>query len=321
MRASRLLSILLLLQLRVRVTAEALAEEFEVSVRTIYRDIDALSAAGVPVYGDRGPGGGFQLLDGYRTRLTGLATDEAEAMLMIGLPGPAAALGLGPASLRARQKLLAALPQAGSDGAGRIAERFHLDPADWYRCTEPATHLPALTRAVLDQRSLSMRYESWTSVRDWAAEPFGLVLKGSAWYLVARGAGKVRMFRVSNIQSLEIGSAGFERPPDFDLAKWWAEALDRFEAELRPMSVQLQLSPTGLRRLSESGAYAARAVDAAVKADATGWRTVTLPIESHDQASRLILGLGPEVKVLDDALRQAVHQMAMEIAGRMAISG
>src|SRR6185295_10620801 len=127
MRASRLLSILILLQVRLRLTAEALAEEFEVSVRTIYRDIDALSAAGIPVYGDRGPGGGFRLLDGYRTRLTGLAPDEAEAMMMIGLPGPAAALGLASAATRAKGKLLAALPASGGEDAGRMAQRFHLD--------------------------------------------------------------------------------------------------------------------------------------------------------------------------------------------------
>ena len=111
MRASRLLSILMLLQLRDRLTAEVLAAEFEVSVRTIYRDIDRLAEAGVPVYADRGPGGGFRLVDGYRTRLTGLAADEVEAMFMIGLPGPAAALGMGPAASNAGRKMLASNPE------------------------------------------------------------------------------------------------------------------------------------------------------------------------------------------------------------------
>jgi len=214
MGASRLLSILILLQLRVRLTAEALAEEYEVSVRTIYRDIDALSAAGIPVYGERGPGGGFQLLDGYRTRLTGLAAGEAEAMLMIGLPGPAAALGLGAATARARGKLLASLPAAGSAEAGRMAGRFHVDPVDWYRADEPVPHLPSIARAVLDQKCVSMTYESWTGVRDWTIEPLGLVLKGGAWYVVARGAGKPRIFRVSNILTHRVEEGGFERPAD-----------------------------------------------------------------------------------------------------------
>ena len=158
MRASRLLSILILLQLRQRLTAADLAAEFEVSERTIYRDIDALSAAGVPVYGDRGPGGGIQLLDGYRTRLTGLSANEAEAATMIGLPGPAAELGLGAATSAARNKLFAALPGGGGALADRMATRFHLDPVDWYRGHDALPHLPLIARAVLDQHRLSMRY-------------------------------------------------------------------------------------------------------------------------------------------------------------------
>ena len=157
MRASRLLSILILLQLRVRLTAEALAEEFEVSVRTIYRDIDSLSAAGIPVYGDRGPGGGFQLLDGYRTRLTGLAAGEAEAMMMIGLPG--AGRGARPRRRPRRGRGASCSPRcppAGGEEAGRMAARFHVDPVDWYRADEPVRHLPALARAVLDQRVVTM---------------------------------------------------------------------------------------------------------------------------------------------------------------------
>src|SRR5687768_4265913 len=127
MRASRLLSILLLLQTRGRMSAQALADEFEVSVRTIYRDIDDLSAAGVPVYAERGRAGGFQLLDGYRTRLTGMTQQEVEALMLSGLPGPAAELGLGQAMAAAQLKLIAALPNERREEAGRIAARFHLD--------------------------------------------------------------------------------------------------------------------------------------------------------------------------------------------------
>ena len=130
MRASRLLSMLILLQLRGRLTADVLAAEFEVSLRTIYRDIDHLSAAGIPVYADRGPGGGFRLLEGYRTKLTGLTAMEAEALALAGLPGPAADLGLGAALGAGRLKLLAAMPAGMREGAGRIGERFHLDPLE-----------------------------------------------------------------------------------------------------------------------------------------------------------------------------------------------
>jgi predicted DNA-binding transcriptional regulator YafY len=317
MRASRLLSILILLQLRVRLTADALAEEFEVSVRTIYRDIDALSAAGIPVYGDRGPGGGFRLLDGYRTRLTGLAGDEAEAMMMIGLPGPAAALGLGAAAARARGKLLAALPAGGSEEAGRIAARFHIDPVDWYRAEEPVRHLPAIARAVLDQRVLAMSYESWTGVRDWTVEPLGLVLKAGAWYLAARGHGKVRIFRVSNIHALSVDEAAFARPGDFDLPAYWKAELARFEEGLRPGKAGLRASPEGLKRVSGLGAYAAQAVNAASPPGAEGWSGLELPIETVGQAALLLLGIGPEIEVVAPAaLRERLRELAEQVLMR-----
>ena len=317
MRASRLLSILILLQLRVRLTAEALAREYEVSVRTIYRDIDALSAAGVPVYGDRGPGGGFQLLDGYRTRLTGLAADEAEAMLMIGLPGPAGALGLGPAAARARGKLLAALPAAGSAEAGRIGDRFHLDPVDWYRAAEPVAQLPALTRAVLDQRVVAMSYESWTGVRERVVEPLGLVLKAGAWYIVARGGRGIAIYKVAGISELVVTDTPFERPGDFDLPGCWAAELERFEARLRPGSATLSATRVGLDRIARLGAYAARAVAAAAAADAQGMARVELPIETIDQAALALLGIGPEIEVLAPAgLRARMRELAGEIAVR-----
>src|SRR5262245_58137330 len=185
----------MLLQLRIRLTALELAEECGVSVRTIYRDIQELSAAGIPIYADRGPGGGFQLLDGYRTRLTGLASHEAEAVFMIGMPDAAAALGLGPAAASAGRKARASLLPALSQGAGRLGARFHLDPSDWYRAAAPLPHLPALARAVLDQRVVEVRYNSWKGTRNWTLSPLGLVLKAGSWYLVARGKDAVRTFK------------------------------------------------------------------------------------------------------------------------------
>lgn len=319
MRASRLLSILILLQLRTRVTAEALAEEFEVSIRTIYRDIDELSAAGIPVYGDRGPGGGFALLDGYRTRLTGLTSEEAEAMVMIGLPAQAAALGLGAAAARAKGKLMASLTSAGGEDAGRMATRFHMDPVDWYRADEPARFLPAIARAVLDQRVVEMKYESWTGVRDWRIEPLGLVLKAGAWYVVGQGGGKARIFRVSNILEQTTLEDRFERPRDFDLADYWATELQRFETGLRPDGAQLLATREGLIRIGKLGAYALEAVRSAGAPDGNGWAALTLPIESVEQAALAILGLGAEVKVLEpSAVRDRLNELAREVAALSA---
>jgi predicted DNA-binding transcriptional regulator YafY len=308
MRASRLLSILILLQLRRRLTAEELAAEFEVSERTIYRDIDALSMAGVPVYGDRGPGGGFALLDGYQTRLTGLAADEAEAMPMIGLVGPAADLGLGDAASAARHKLFAALPQGRLQSAGRVAARVHFDPVDWYRAAEPLPHLPAIARAVLDQQRVAMRYESWQGVRNWEVEPLGLILKAGIWYLAACGAKKVRIFRLSNMAEVMVLAEGFVPPDAFDLAGWWAAEQARFEAELFSETARLRVSPLGRHRLAALSPRGAAAVRGCA---AEGWAIVEMAIENSDHGAREILGLGAEVEVLAPAsFRQKVRALA-----------
>jgi predicted DNA-binding transcriptional regulator YafY len=315
MRASRLLSILILLQSRARMTADALAREFEVSVRTIYRDIDALSAAGIPVYGDRGPGGGFQLLDGYRTKLTGLSASDAEAMVMVGLPGPAQALGLGDEAKRALGRMMASLSASGSAAAGRFAARFHVDPVDWYQTDERVRHLPAIARAVLDERKLAMRYESWKGLRDWEVAPLGLVLKGGAWYLVADAEGAPLTFRVSSVVELTVLDEGAVRPEGFDLPAWWSESLERFEEELRPDVATLRASREGLRRLAELGAYAREAVAAAGAADQEGWAEVTLPVERTQRAAQVLLGIGPEIEVIGPAdLRAQLRADALEIA-------
>lgn len=319
MRASRLLSILMLLQLRERLTAEALADEFEVSVRTIYRDIDKLAEAGVPVYADRGPGGGFRLVDGYRTRLTGLAADEAEALFMIGLPGPAAALGMGSAASNAGRKMLAALPHASGVTAGRMGARFHVDPVEWYRDDEPLPQLPAIARAVLDQATLAMTYDSWRGVRERVVEPLGLVLKSGAWYLVARSDGTARIYKVANIHQHEVRDTHFEPPADFDLAAWWSAETARFEAGLRPGVAELKATALGLKRLSQLGAYAQRAVRAADPADADGWSRLSLPIETIEHAALTLLGIGPELVVITpDALRVRLKELAAEVVGRCA---
>ena len=161
MRASRLVSILLLLQTRGRLTAPQLAAELEVSVRTIYRDVESLSEAGVPIYGDAGPAGGYQLLGGYRTRLTGLTGAEAEALQFAGMPAAAAELGLGTVLATAQLKLDAALPPELRERSARIAERFFLDAPGWYHDGDSSPHLDAIADAVWNQRRIEVRYRRW----------------------------------------------------------------------------------------------------------------------------------------------------------------
>jgi predicted DNA-binding transcriptional regulator YafY len=316
-RESRLLSILILLQLRVRLTADALAREFEVSVRTIYRDIDKLSAAGVPIYADRGPGGGFQLIAGYQTKLTGLAADEAEAVFLIGMPAAASALGVGTAATNAGRKLLASLTATSSEAATRLSGRFYLDPVDWYRETEPVTHLPALVRAVLDQRCLQMTYQSWTNTHQWEVEPLGLVMKAGVWYLVAHGRNKQRIFKVSNIVEQKVRETTFEPPVNFDLAAYWQEALVRFEIELRSGTATIRATATGFLRLSQLGAYGLQAVKSAEPPAADGWARCQFPIENIEQAALLFLGIGPEIEVLEPStLRARISEMAKALVRR-----
>lgn len=314
MRASRLLAILILLQNRGRLTAESLAAEFEVSERTIYRDIDALSAAGVPVYGDRGPGGGFALLDGYRTRLTGLAADEATALAFAGVPSAAQAIGFGSALRDAFGKLLLALPGEGREQAGKAAGTFLVDPADWYRGGAPSPHLPELARATLAQRQIEIRYASWQNVREHRLDPLGLVLKGGQWYLVGHGHKGLGTYRVEAIRHLQVLDHGFERPTGFVLADWWRKAQAAFEASLFSSRASLRVSPLGLERLA---ALSPRGAEAASQAQvgADGWFRTNMAVEDSDHGARELLGLGAELEVLGPpGLRARMAQLAQGIA-------
>lgn len=325
MRAGRLLSLLLILQTRGRMTAQALADELEVSVRTIYRDVESLGEAGVPVYGDRGPSGGYQLLDGYRTRLTGLTGDEAGSLFLAGMPGPAAELGLGTVLAAAELKLLAALPPELRSRAGRIRERFHLDAPGWFRDAERPEHIAAVADAVWNQRRIAIHYRRWGGEVRRTLEPLGLVLKGGIWYVVARVAGSVRTYRVSRILTLEVLEDRFERPDDFDLAAYWESWLPQFQARLHRDEARLRLSTEGLTRLPYVvDPYAARAAaERAGPPDEHGWREVTLPIESIRHAAHDLLRLGADAEVLTPPELRAlvaasVAAMAALYAGRDA---
>ena len=320
MRASRLLSIMMLLQARGRMTAEALAEACEVSVRTIYRDIDQLSAAEVPVYADRGPNGGFALLDGYRTRLTGLSPEEAATLHFAGLPGPAAELGLADAMATAQLKLTAALPEGARATAARVSARFHLDPAGWFHVAEDARLLPAIADAVWHEKAIAIRYRRASGVVSRVLQPLGLVLKGGVWYLVARATEQLRTYRVSNIVEFTATEMRFERPQDFDLAQFWSTASRTFETSLFRGTATLRVSPLGMRRLGLLGPVAARAgADSAGPPDAEGWTTIVIPTESVGQAAADILRLGREAEVVQpDELRRHIADLAQALCSLYA---
>ncbi|MFE9192563.1 helix-turn-helix transcriptional regulator [Micromonospora sp. NPDC007208] len=318
MRASRLISLLLLLQARGSMTASELARELEVSERTVYRDVLALSAAGVPVYADRGRAGGYRLLGGYRTRLTGLTRDEAEALFLAGLPGPAGEMGLADAVASAELKVLAALPPALRDAPARAGQRFHLDVPGWFRETAPPLWLPELARAVWADRVVELRYRRGDREVTRRVQPYGLVLKSGVWYLVGRVGGDVRTYRVDRVTGVEVGDEHFDRDEGFDLAGHWREQAGSFLRTMLGAEVAVRLSPAGLRqlrRLVDAPFVYDEMLAAASPPDGQGWVVARLPVESVQVAYHQLLGLGPEVEVLGPP---ELRQLFAESADRLA---
>ncbi|GGS95800.1 transcriptional regulator [Streptomyces tanashiensis] len=316
MKSSRLLSILLLLQTGGRMTAGRLAEELGVSVRTVYRDVEALHAAGVPLYGDAGHRGGYRLLPGSRTRLTGLFAQEAEALVLAGMPGAAEGLGLGPHFADARLKLRAALPAALREHVDRLAARFHIDAPGWYDEGAEAPFLPEVADAVRTGRVLEVRYRRWKEPTDVdrRLEPYGLVLKAGRWYLVA-GPGP-RTYRVDQILALTVTDEEAVLPEDFDLAAHWRASRTDFHRRLHQGEAVVRISARGAARLTGA---AARALAATGTPEPDGWTRAVLPVESPEHAHDTFLGLGAEVEVLaPEDLRDRIAATVRTLARRYA---
>jgi len=206
-------------------TAQELAERLEVSERTIYRDIGALSSAGIPVYTESGPGGGCELVDGYQTKLTGLTTAEVRALFLLSLSGPLADLGLDRALDDALLKLSAALPITARSDAAQVRQRIHMDTTAQDHANRALSHLGLIQEAVWQDRRLQLTYGRYVR-QDF--EPYGLVSKANVWYLVGTTAGEMQVLRVSRIQAAELTEQRFVRPDTFDLANYWTEWSNRF---------------------------------------------------------------------------------------------
>jgi predicted DNA-binding transcriptional regulator YafY len=320
MRAARLIHLMLLLQTRGAMTAGELAEALEVSERTVGRDVLALSEAGVPVYAERGRSGGYRLVGGYRTRLTGLGRDEAEALFLSGVPGALREMGLADAASAARLKVSAALRPELRDAPRTAAQRFHLDAPGWWQ--EPGTPalLPALAEAVWDDRRIGVRYRRGgrrTLVVERELEPYGLVLKAGTWYAVARCEGDFRVYRVDRFEAAGVSPDRFERDPDFDLAGFWARRAAEFARSILRDKVVVRLSPAGAGLLPyvTDRTAAHEALAAAEVPDGVGRVTVTLPVEGLDVAYTQLLALGPEAEVLEPPeLRERVAEAAVRTA-------
>ncbi len=330
MRGDRLLSLLLLLQTRGRMPAHELGRLLEVSERTIYRDLDALSAAGVPVYAERGPGGGCALLESYRTDLTGLTEGEVAALFMGGPGGPLRDLGVGRALEAAWLKLSAALSTQQRRDAERVRGRIHLDAAGWFQRPEPVPYLGVLQEAVWQDRRLDLHYRRADgSQLERVVDPYGLVAKASVWYLVAahrdpggpeaEGEGpleKVHVYRVTRVVEAKPREERFERPAGFDLAGYWAERTARYEASFPRYPVKLRVAPEAAPALGHMLGDGARAqLAAAGPPDGEGWVTATLVFDSYEAARARAFDLASTVEVLEPAeLRASVQGVAEAIA-------
>jgi predicted DNA-binding transcriptional regulator YafY len=317
MRADRLLSLVLLLQVHGRRTARELAEQLEVSERTIARDLEALSGAGVPLVAERGPGGGWRLLEGYRTSLTGMTTPEVQALFLAGTAGPLRELGLGKVLDSVFLKLLAALPDLQRGDAERARQRLHVDAVPWYRSSEAAPHLPLLQDAVWQDRRLRLTYGRGDGPAfERVVEPYGLVVKGNIWYLVACADGQMRTYRVARMQDVVLLEEHFPRDAAFDLAAYWTASVAEFRAGVPRYPLTIRVSPAGLPTLPRRlGRTDLATVEPTGPPDANGWRTLDLEFDTLEEARAGILQLGASVEVLEPAeLREAIRETIGEMA-------
>lgn len=329
MRADRLLSLLLLLQARGQMTAPRLARELEVSERTIYRDIDALSVAGVPVYGEPGPGGGYRLLDSYRTDLTGLTEGEARALFMLDIPRPLADLGVGRDLGAALRKLAAALPGARRADEQRVRQRFLMDPVGWDQVETSTPHLATVHRAVWEDRRLHLAYRIHPLAVhvEQTVDPYGLVAKAGDWRLVyavspagEHRSGILRVLRVAALLDARVAGETFERPTDFDLPAFWREWCGAQDVSRARYVVSVRVAPDFLPELPGYFGDAVREqIAQAAPAGADGRITLRLSFGSLEAARDRLLGFGRGVEVLAPyALRRSIQDYAEQIVALYA---
>ena len=312
MRADRLLAILLLLQDRGQLTAGELAAELEVSERTIYRDLDALSVAGVPVYAERGPGGGCALIDSYRTDLTGLTRDEVRALFMLSIPAPLAELGFDQDLKAAMLKLSAALPDLHRPLGAQTRQRIHLDAAPWFPVEQHTPHLRTIQRGVWEDRKLKITYRlAFAAQVEKLVEPFGLVAKSNEWYLVFHLESDLFVRKVSDILEVELTGDSFTLPPDFHLVEFWTEWCHHYENSRPQYNVQLRVQRDLLRYLHYTRDPLLNGVPEYIESEREEWPVVTLTFETFESARTHVLGFGGAAEVLaPESLRQSVQDFA-----------
>ncbi len=313
MRADRLLSIMLLLQTYRRMTAHDLADRLEVSERTILRDMESLSAAGVPVVAERGTGGGWSLMGEYRTNLTGLNEAEIQALFLARSPRLLDDLGLGQAAEAAFIKLFATVPPAARHDAESASQRIYIDVTGWNRSEESVPLLPLLQEAVWRERKLKFKYQRGDDCDvERVGDPLGLVAKGSVWYMVAAIDGDIRNYRVSRVLEAEMTDQTFVRPEAFDLIKHWHQSAVEFKSRFPRYPVTARVHPEAVNRFYIIGRFSR--VEQVAPPDEDGWRRVSICFQFEDDACECLLGFGDQVEILDPPeLRQKIISRAQSV--------
>ncbi|CAM3595456.1 YafY family protein [Aeromicrobium ponti] len=315
MRADRLISIILLLQNFEKMTTAELAKELEVTERTIHRDMEALSAAGIPVLAERGKFGGWRLLEKYRTNLTGLKADEIETLLLSPSFQHLADLGISDDWKEARQKLLAAIPAPLKEDVKDISNRIHIDTSTWRESPREMKSFGILQQAVWEEKKLQIQYEKADKQTiERIVEPLGLVAKGNTWYLIAASDEKIKSYRVSRIVKSELINENFSRPKDFNLPDYWQESKQKFISSLPRFEVEVEISPSIIQRINFTGRFV-QVIHMDIPKE-NGWIPASLCFDTEQEAREYVLGFGDQIMILRPvSLRKSVREMAEGVVG------
>ncbi len=318
MRADRLLSILLLLQVHQRMTAGELAKRLEVSERTIYRDMEALNTAGVPVTAERGTGGGWELLESYRTNLTGLNQAEIQTLFLSTPSRLLSDLGLHQAAEAALIKLLAALPSIYRRDAEYVRQRIYVDAAGWHSSPEAVPLLLTLQEAIWQERKVYLCYQRGDKATvERLVDPLGLVAKGNMWYLIAAVEGEIRTYRVSRVQAARVTDQPCMRPNDFDLAAYWEQSSAQFKANIPRYPVTIRMTQTALSRIYAAGRFIQ--VEPIDPPDEDGWSKLRLLFDIKEEACGYLLSFGSQIVVLEpQELREEIIHLARGVLASYA---
>jgi predicted DNA-binding transcriptional regulator YafY len=306
---------MLMLQTQGRLTAQELAAELEVSERTIYRDINALSSAGVPVYTERGPGGGCSLLESFRTNLTGLTRDEVSALFMLSIPTPLVDLGLDRDLKAALRKLSAALPDIFRHEGARAQDRIHLDPSTWLQHEQYTPRLNTIQSGLADNFKIKLTYQlAFGAQIEHIVEPLGLVAKENKWYFIFSRGGVISVVPLSDILDVQLLKEKFSLPAEFNLVKFWKSWCSKREGIRPQYLVHVRIKSELLEMLKLFRAPVLLVAQEGGQVDHDGWQEMKFQFKTFEGARKQLLSFGGAVEVISPlSLRKSVQDFSQQV--------